>query len=185
MLVLSLLFGTCSVIPGRSGVLSRGAEKAVAPPSQAVAPDSAELEVSLFVQDPHLKSGKKGALVVWVPQPLQKLCVGKTTEQCAAMDYCIRTTSKNVSTCKNLAVSLDKLPAYPAGMQPRRLMSVTFFAMTNNSKFQNLMEYVSNAPVGSLDRLSMKARVKAKLKLTGTADDDQFEVLEVSSVPQS
>jgi hypothetical protein len=183
--VFSSFMVACCVISNFSQVFFGRAGSSIAHASQAVAPETVELEESLFVQDPHLKSGKKGVLVVWIPQPLQKACMGKTTEQCSAMDYCIRTTSKNVSTCKNLKVSLDKLPAYPADMRPRRLMSVTLFAMTNSNKFQNLLDFVANAPAGSLDRLSSKARFKARVKLTRTADDDQFDLLEVLSIPQS
>jgi hypothetical protein len=34
------------------------------------------------------------------------------------MDFCIRTTTKNVSTCRNLPVDLAHLPAYPPDMRP-------------------------------------------------------------------
>jgi hypothetical protein len=50
--------------------------------------------------------------LVWIPEPLEKYCLGKTHEQCASMDFCIRTTTRNVSTCRNLALDLAHLPAY-------------------------------------------------------------------------
>jgi hypothetical protein len=65
---------------------------------------SLELEPSLFVQLPGGKSTPGAVQLVWIPQPLEKYCLGKTHEQCASMDFCIRTTTKNVSTWRNLAV---------------------------------------------------------------------------------
>jgi hypothetical protein len=176
----------CGTRPAVCGLFMGGGAKAVATASPSAAQEgTSELEESLFVQDPHLKSGKKGILVVWIPPPIQKFCLGKTVEQCAAMDYCIRTTSKNVSTCKNLAVSLKNLPAYPPGMRPRRVMSITYFSIGPGNKVAAVMNYVENAPKGSLDRLSTRARIKARIKFTRTADDDQFDLLEVLDVPQS
>lgn len=137
------------------------------------------------MQDAHLKSGKNGVLLVWIPQPLQKFCLGKTLEQCAAMDYCIRTTSKNVATCKNLPVSVRNLPSYPPGMRPARVLSITYSSITPDNKIAPVMDYLESAPAGSLDRFSLRGRVKAKVKLTRKADDDQFDVLEILSVPSS
>ena len=62
---------------------------------------SLELEPSLFVQLPGGKSTAGAVQLVWIPEPLEKYCLGKTHEQCASMDFCIRTTTKNVSTCRN------------------------------------------------------------------------------------
>jgi hypothetical protein len=73
---------------------------------------SLELEPSLFVQLPGGKPVPGAVQLVWIPEPLEKYCLGKTHEQCASMDFCIRTTTKNVSTCRNLAVDLAHLPAY-------------------------------------------------------------------------
>jgi len=46
------------------------------------------------------------------------------------MDFCIRTTTKNVSTCRNLAVDLAHLPAYPPDMRPRRMLSIYLYHFT-------------------------------------------------------
>src|SRR5580658_10301618 len=85
---------------------------------------SLELEPSLFVQLPGGKITPGAVQLVWIPEPLEKYCLGKTHVQCASMDFCIRTTTKNVSTCRNLAVDLAHLPAYPPEMRPRRMLSV-------------------------------------------------------------
>jgi hypothetical protein len=176
----------CVASPANFHFFLRAGGAAVAHASPPGAQEStSELEESLFVQDAHLKSGKKGVLLVWIPQPLQKFCLGKTVEQCAAMDYCIRTTSKNVATCKNLPVSLKNLPAYPRGMRPSRVLSITYSAITPDNKIAPVMDYLESAPAGSLDRFSMRGRVKARVKLTRKADDDQFDVLEILSVPSS
>jgi hypothetical protein len=176
----------CVASPANFHFFLRAGGAAVTHASPPGAQEStSELEESLFVQDAHLKSGKKGVLLVWIPQPLQKFCLGKTLEQCAAMDYCIRTTSKNVATCKNLPVSLRNLPSYPPGMRPARVLSITYSSITPDNKIAPVMDYLESAPAGSLDRFSLRGRVKAKVKLTRKADDDQFDVLEILSVPSS
>ena len=86
--------------------------------------NSFELEPSLFVQIPGGKITPGAVQLVWIPEPLEKYCFGKTHQQCASMDFCIRTTTKNVSTCRNLAVDLAHLPAYPPDMRPRRMLSI-------------------------------------------------------------
>jgi hypothetical protein len=143
-----------------------------------------ELEASLFVQDPHLESGKKSIQVIWIPQPIQKYCLGKTTKECGTIDYCIRTTNKRASMCQNLSVDTTRLPAYPPDVPPRRVLSIVYFFPIATSKgFGSLAEFFENAPKGSLDRLSRSARITARIKLTRSADDDQFDVLEVLAVP--
>jgi hypothetical protein len=59
---------------------------------------SLELEPSHFAQLPGGKSTPGAVQLVWIPEPLEKYCSGKTHYQCAPMDFCIRTTTKNVST---------------------------------------------------------------------------------------
>ena len=88
---------------------------------------SVELEDILFVQDPHLPGGKQGIRVFWIPQPVQKYCLGKTAQQCIDIDYCLRTSNRNVATCRNLAVDITRIPPYPGGMRPRRVHSIVFF----------------------------------------------------------
>jgi hypothetical protein len=49
---------------------------------------SVELQPSLFVQLPGGKSIPGAVQLVWIPEPLEKYCLGKTHEQCASMDFC-------------------------------------------------------------------------------------------------
>jgi len=93
-----------------------------------------ELEASLFVQLPAGKISPGSVQLVWIPEPLEKYCLGKTHAQCASMDFCIRTTTKNVSTCRNLAVDLAHLPAYPRDMRPRRMLSIALVPPTINER---------------------------------------------------
>ncbi len=135
-----------------------------------------EVDDFLFVQNP--APGANGYYVMWIPEPLQKLCMGKTWKQCVDMDYCIRTTNKDVAMCRGL----PKLPSYPASMRPRRVLGITFLEPGNTKVLEFLRQFHSAQPRAAFDRLSMGVRVKARLKLTRGADDDSFEVLEVSAV---
>ena len=143
-----------------------------------------ELEPSLFVQLPGGKSSPGAAQLVWIPAPLEKYCLGKTHEQCAAMDFCIRTTTKNVSTCRNLAVDLAHLPAYPADMRPRRMMSIALIPPTIMKGWDELEAYIARVPKEKLEHFSSTARVKAKVTFIRRPDDDDFRVLEILSVPK-
>jgi hypothetical protein len=143
---------------------------------------SLELEASLFVQLPGGKSTPGAVQLVWIPEPLEKYCLGKTHEQCAAMDYCIRTTTKNVPTCRNLAVDLAHLPAYPPNMRPRRLLSVGLY-LARMKGWAELQNYMARAPKDRLEHFSPLARIKAKVTFTRTPEDDGFRVLEILSVP--
>ncbi len=145
---------------------------------------SLELEPSLFVQLPGGKSVPGAVQLVWIPEPLEEYCIGKTHVQCASMDFCIRTTTKNVSSCRNLAVDLAHLPAYPPDMRPRRMISIGFFPPTIMKGWQELEAYVASAPKDRLEHFSPLARVKAKVAFTRNPDDDDFRVLEIVSVPQ-
>jgi hypothetical protein len=167
------LLALCAVaaFPARAGAQSSG----------AVAQSSTEMDAILFVQSLPMKNGKEGIDLVWVPKPLERLCLGKTSQQCANMDYCIRTTSKNVSTCRNLAVPLSSLPKYPANMTPRRQLSVVLMYLSPDH-FANLQQFFHSAPRASLQRLSLSARVKARVRLTRTPDDDSLDVLEIMAV---
>jgi hypothetical protein len=145
---------------------------------------SLELEPSLFVQLPAGKSIPGAVQLVWIPEPLEKYCLGKTPDQCASMDFCIRTTSKNVSTCRNLAVDLAHLPAYPTDMRPRRMLSVGLLPPTIMKGWEELEGYVARAPKDRLEHFSQVARVKAKVTFSRTPEDDGFRVLEILSVPK-
>jgi hypothetical protein len=177
-----VVFGTASATNRHS---LGGGEIALAQTSLVVPQErTSELEASLFIQDPHLGGGKKGIQVIWIPQAIQKYCLGKTTKECSTIDYCIRTTNKHASMCQNLSVDTRRLPAYPPDVLPRRLLSIVYFSpITTVKGFGSLAEFFENAPKGSLDRLSSSARIRARIKLTRSADDDQFDVLEVLAVP--
>ena len=145
---------------------------------------SLALEPSLFVQLPGGKITPGAVQLVWIPEPLEKYCFGKTHVQCASMDFCIRTTSKNVSTCRNLAVDLAHLPAYPPDMRPRRMLSIALIPPTVMKGWEELEDYLARAPKDRLEHFSPLARVKAKVRFTRTPDDDDFRVLEILSVPK-
>ena len=147
------------------------------------AQNSVELEEFLFVQDPKLDNGKGGIHVLWLPAPLVKYCLGKTAKQCANIDYCIRTTNRNSSQCKNLGVVLSRSPPYPAGIRPARQLSVVYFPLAPIKGMELLKQFYANAPKASLERLSMSARIKARIKFTRKADDDEFDVVEFLAVP--
>jgi hypothetical protein len=177
----------CGTHPAPYRHFPGGGETALAQASSPAPHEgTSELEVSLFVQDPHFKSGAKGIQVLWIPQALQKYCLGKTAQECSTIDYCIRTTNKQASMCQNLGVDTAHLPAYPADIPPRRVLSVVcLYPMTPANGFGSLMKFFESAQKGSLDHLSTHARVKARVKLTRSADDDQFQLLEVLAVPSS
>jgi hypothetical protein len=143
---------------------------------------SIELQPSLFVQLPGGKSMPGAVQLVWIPEPLEKYCLGKTHEQCASMDFCIRTTTKNVSTCRNLAVDLAHLPAYPADMRPRRMISIGLY-LARMKGWDELQNYLAHTPKDQLEHFSQSARIKARVTFTRTPGDDDFRVLEILSVP--
>jgi hypothetical protein len=145
---------------------------------------SVELEPSLFVQLPGGKISPGAVQLVWIPQPLEKYCFGKTHAQCASMDFCIRTTSKNVSTCRDLPVDLAHLPAYPAGMVPARMMSIALIPPIRMKGWEELESFLAGIPKDQLEHFSPMVRIKAKVKFTRKPDDDDFNVLEILSVPK-
>jgi hypothetical protein len=145
-----------------------------------------EMEQILFVQAPEGKTpnatsanGSGGIEVIWIPEPLIKFCLGKTASQCAAMDFCIRTTSKQVKMCQNLAIPLSRLPAYPRDMTPRRMMSLTFYKLTPGGPYQPLVDAYKSLPRASLERLSLAARIKARVRFTRGDNDDDFQLEQV------
>jgi hypothetical protein len=143
---------------------------------------STEMDAILFVQSMPMKNGQDAIRLVWVPQPIQRLCLGKTAEQCASIDYCIRTTDRDVSMCRNLGIPLSRLPSYPPDMRPRRQLSVVYFAMAPVKGFAMLQDFYHRAPRASLEHLSLSARVKARVRFTRKPDDDDFDVLEILAV---
>jgi hypothetical protein len=144
-------------------------------------PASTELDAILFVQSPQPDDGKGAIRLVWTPEPLQRLCLGKTAQQCSTIDYCVRTTNPDVSMFRNLRI--PRLPAYPRDMRPRRQMSVYYFPVAPIENFAMLQDdFYHRAPRHSLQRLSLSARVKARVRFTRTAEDDDFNVLEILAV---
>jgi hypothetical protein len=127
-------------------------------------PASTELEAILFVQSPQPDNGKGAIHLVWVPQPIEQLLLGKTAQQCSAIDSCVRTT--NASTCRNLGIPLSRLPSYPDDMRPRRQLSVIYFAATPVKNLAMLQDFYHRAPRSSLERLSLSVRVKARVRFT-------------------
>jgi hypothetical protein len=144
---------------------------------------SIELEPSLFVQLPGGQSRPGAVQLVWIPEPLEKYCIGKTHQQCASMDFCIRTTTKDVPTCRNLAVDLAHLPTYPPDMRPRRMISIGLY-LARMKGWEELQDYMARAPNDRLEHFSPLARVKARVTFTRTPEDDDFRVLEILSVPK-
>jgi hypothetical protein len=144
---------------------------------------SVELEDILFVQDPHLPGGKQGIRVFWIPQPVQKYCLGKTAQQCIDIDYCLRTSNRNVATCRNLAVDITRIPPYPGGMRPRRVHSIVFFQVGQIGGSELLKNLYEKAPKDSLNHFSPSTRIKARIRYTIKSDDDDFDVLQFLAVP--
>jgi len=137
------------------------------------------MEAILFVQSLQMKDGQDGIQLAWIPQPLQRLCLGRTLQQCSTIDYCVRTTNPGAKMCQNLGI--PRLPSYPSGMVPRRLHSVTLMRLTPDY-FANLQDFYHQLPRASLEHLSLKARVKARVRYTVKPDDDDFDVLEILAV---
>jgi len=143
---------------------------------------SVELEQFLFVQAPEPDNGKGGIDIIWLPQPLERLCLGKTATQCATIDYCIRTTNRADSRCRNIGVDLARIPPYPPNTRPPRMMTVTLMYLSP-TKFEQLQDFYRSAPRASLERISMSARIKARIRFTRKPGFDQLELLEVLAVP--
>jgi hypothetical protein len=126
--------------------------------------------------------------VLWIPQPAQKYCLGKTMQQCIDLEYCLRIRDTGYSQperCQSLRATVGGMPAYPPGICPRRVLGFTYFRAAGNviKDFDKLVTYFKSRPPAAFDRLSTKERIKAKIKLTRTSDDDQFDLLEVLEVP--
>ena len=145
-------------------------------------PESTELEAILFVQAPQADNGKGAIRLVWVPQPIERLCLGKTAQQCSTIDYCIRTTNREVSMCRNLEIPLSRLPSYPQGMRPRRQLSVIYFPAATIKNLAMLEDFYHRAPRVSLERLSLSTRIKARVRFIRRPDDDDFDVLEIVAI---
>jgi hypothetical protein len=170
------VLGLCAFALGALPAMARAQSAGVTAQSS-----STEMEATLFVQSAQIKNSQDAIHLVWVPQPIERLCLGKTAQQCASIDYCIRTTNRDVSMCRNLGIPLSRLPSYPPDMFPRRQLSVMLMRLSPDH-FTNLQDFYHRAPKASLEHLSLSARVKARVRVTRTADDDSLEVLEILAV---
>jgi hypothetical protein len=165
-----------SFAPGPLGTQTAGSAEAQSSFSQGT-----ELDEILLVQAPENDNGSGGIVLAWVPEPLQQSCLGRTLSQCAAMDFCIRTTTKTVPMCRNLAIPLSRLPSYPRGMTPPRVMSLSFYKLTPGGPYQPLVDIYKSLPSSSLDRLSMDARIKARIRYTHSGNNDSMQMEQVLS----
>lgn len=142
-----------------------------------------EMVQTLFLQAPDFAGGEDSLVLVWLPEPLESICVGRTMKECARIDYCVRTTNPDTAQCRNLGIRRAELPHYPAEMRPRRMVSVTMRKLTNDHGFDRLKEFYRRTPASSLNRLSMDARIRARIRYD---DDPQFEgftLLDVLEAP--
>jgi hypothetical protein len=173
-------------ILGSIGLLAIGQSAGIVLAQSSAVGTATELEDNLFILNPVGKNISKGIVLVSIPQPIQKICVGKTHEQCATIDYCIRTTNPFAAMCQNLGVDLAKLRPYPAGMRPTRMYSITYYKIVGDGPVKGwpaLQTYYDSQPKEALDRFSMAARVKARIKLTPKTGDDDFQILEILAAP--
>lgn len=142
-----------------------------------------EMEQTLFVQAPDFAARGNSIVLVWLPEPLESTCVGRTMKECFNIDYCIRTTNPNSAQCRNLGMQRNQMPHYPTGMRPRRAISVVLQALGNSNGFDRLKEFYRNASSSSLNRLSMDARIRARIRYNNDPSFEGFTLLEVLSVP--
>jgi hypothetical protein len=146
-------------------------------------PDSIEMERTLFVQAPDFAGGANSIVLVWLPEPLESTCLGRTMKECFNIDYCIRTTNPNGPQCKNLGIPRASLPHYPTGMRPRRAISLVLQTLGDNNGFGLLKDFYKKAPKESLERLSSEATIRARIRYTGPASFEGFYLEQVLSVP--
>jgi hypothetical protein len=67
-------------------------------------------------------------------------------------------------------------------MRPSRQLSVIYYPIAPINGFDLLKDFYRSAPRASLERISMSARIKARIRFTRKADDDDFDLLEVLAV---
>jgi hypothetical protein len=137
-----------------------------------------ELEETLFIQNAKTPPDKGAIYVMWIPQPVLKYCLGKSGEKCARIDFCIRTTSKDVSICKNLGLDVSHMQGYPPGTRPARVIGITYFPQAPIKGMEILQRFYASKPRATFDTLSMNVRIKARIKFTRKPEDDDYDVLE-------
>ena len=170
---------------GLALVVAPGLSAALPPAVSAMSggqADGIEMEQTLYVQAPDFPGAGNSIDLVWLPEPLESTCMGKTAKQCAIIDYCIRTTNPNSSQCSNLGMPRARLPHYPAGMRPRRMIVVTLRALDNSHGFDKLKAFYKSADSASLSRLSSDATIRAWIRYNSGAFEG-FTVLEVVGAP--
>src|SRR5579863_6650570 len=176
-----LTFALLCLFPDRAARAEPGVAFAQSAPD-----NSTDLDQILFLQLMPLKNGpnagKDAYTLSWIPAPLQKYCLGKTFDSCAHMDFCLRTTTPTIAMCKNLGSALTRMPPYPRGMSPRRMLSITLFPPSTMQGFDLLQKLAESMPHTSPQLFSMAARVKARVRLTRRPDDDDLTVLAILSV---
>lgn len=67
-------------------------------------------------------------------------------------------------------------------MRPRRQLSVIYFPAASIKNLAVLEDFYHRAPRSSVERLSLSARVKARVRFTRKPADDDFDVLEILAV---
>jgi len=141
------------------------------------------MEQTLYVQAPDFAGGANSIVLVWLPEPLESTCLGRTMKECFNIDFCIRTTNPNGPQCRNLGIPRARLPHYPPGMQPRRAISLVLRSLGNSNGFDLLKEFYRKAPKDTLERLSSKATIHARIRYTSSPSNEGFYLLEVLSAP--
>jgi len=152
-------------------------------PVSAGQPDPFEMEQTLYVQAPDFAGAGDSIVLVWLPEPLESTCLGRTMKECARIDYCIRTTNPNGPQCRDLGIPRAQLPHYPADMRPRRAISVVLRAMSNDHGFDRLKAFYRSAPPSSLSRFSPHATIQARIRYNDAPSFQSFYLLEVLSTP--
>jgi hypothetical protein len=143
-----------------------------------------EMEQTLYVQAPDWSGPKgDGIVLVWLPEPLESTCAGRTMKECFTIDYCIRTTNPNGAQCRNLPIPRSQLPHYPPEMRPRRAVSVVMRYLGNSNGFDKLRAFYRSADASSLSRLSSDATIRARIRYNNDPSFEGFTLLEVLSAP--
>lgn len=152
-------------------------------PVSAGQPDPFEMEQTLYVQAPDFAGAGDSIVLVWLPEPLESTCLGRTMKECARIDYCIRTTNPDGPQCKNLPIPRSRLPHYPPDMQPRRAISVVLRALGNGNGFDKLKAFYRSADPASLSRISPDATIRARIRYNNNPSFEGFTLLEVLAAP--
>lgn len=122
--------------------------------------------------------------LIWIPQPVQKYCWGKTYKECSTIDYCIRTTDKHAAMCQCFSVDTTRLPAYPPDTTPRRVLSTSlFYPQASEKGFGPLAQFFEKCAEGFTRSFIRKGAHQSPSQVDQSAADDQFDMLEVLEVP--